>query len=185
MINREEGEARYCHWQQFRNLHKKGVHSMWRNKKWALAIVLAVVVILAVGVIGGVVYAQSGPGTPANNTGDKLMAKVAEKLGISQDKLETAFKDAQKELREEALSSRLDKLVEEGKITQEQADKYQEWWQSRPDVPVGPDACPGFCPQGPMQFKDGPMPFNGGMRGFHGKGRIPPADEPDSTAESN
>jgi hypothetical protein len=158
---------------------------MWRNKKWALAIVLAVVVVLAVGVIGGVVYAQSGTGTTAKNPGDKLMARVAEKLGIDQDKLETAFKDAQKELGEEALSSRLDKLVEEGKITQDQADKYLKWWQSRPAVLEGPDAFPGFCPQGPMQFKGGPMPFNGGMRGFHGKGRIPPADEPEPTAESN
>jgi hypothetical protein len=29
-------------------------------------------------------------------------------------------------------------MVENGKITQEQADQYKEWIKSRPDLPAGP-----------------------------------------------
>jgi hypothetical protein len=34
----------------------------------------------------------------------------------------------------EALKSWLQDLVDKGKITQEEADQYLEWWQSRPDI---------------------------------------------------
>lgn len=34
----------------------------------------------------------------------------------------------------EAMQNRLDKLVEEGIITQEEADQLKEWWESRPDT---------------------------------------------------
>jgi hypothetical protein len=40
-------------------------------------------------------------------------------------------------MKDAALQSWLDKLVTEGKITQEQADEYLHWWQSKPnDIPL-------------------------------------------------
>lgn len=110
---------------------------MWRKKKWIIIAVVAAVVLLTVGVIGGVAYAQSGSTSPTSPSGDTLMTRVAQKLGIDQSKLEQAFKDAQKEMSDEALSNRLKGLVQQGKITQDQADKYLNWWQSRPDMPSG------------------------------------------------
>jgi hypothetical protein len=37
------------------------------------------------------------------------------------------------------VENRLQKLVEEGKITQEEADEFLGWWQARPEgIPLGP-----------------------------------------------
>ncbi len=148
---------------------------MWRNKKWVITIVLAVVTVMAVGVIGGVVYAQSGTTTTTpNNPKDALMAKVAEKLGIDQSKLEDAFTQASKELRQEALSNQLKKLVDEGKMTQDQADKYLQWVQSKPDVPAGLGMGPKMGPRGPMGFRGGPGCFPG-------TGKFAPPPQPTET----
>jgi hypothetical protein len=147
---------------------------MWRNKKWALVIVVAVVIVMAAGIAGGVVYAQSGSTDKPKNPKDTLMSRVAEKLGIDQSKLEDAFAQAEKELRQEAQSNRLKNLVDQGKITQEQADKYQEWLQSRPDVPANLEAQPDFNQRGPMGFKGVP-------RCFPGQGRFGPSPEPSAT----
>jgi outer membrane murein-binding lipoprotein Lpp len=137
------------------------------KRKIILISAVVVVVVLIAGVIGSVAYAQSTTptATPAVKT---LMARVAEKLGIDQAKLETAFKEAQQEMRDEAMDARLQKMVEAGKLTQEQADEYKDWINSRPDVPAGLDA------KGPMGFRGGPcFPKMGGAPFFPGK--VPPA----------
>jgi hypothetical protein len=103
---------------------------MWFCKK-VILIPLVIAVIVA-GSITGVVLAQDG--NDSNSAGNTLMAKVAAILGIDQTKLEDAFAQAQKEIRDEALTNYLNKLVEEGKITQEEADQYQQWWNARPDA---------------------------------------------------
>jgi len=105
---------------------------MWRRKKFIVVALLAAVVL--VGSIGGVVLAQTENGDDSQPK--TLLARVAEKLGINQQKLEDAFAEAQSEMWDEALDSRLQYLVDQGKITQDEADQYKEWWQSRPDVPI-------------------------------------------------
>jgi len=55
-------------------------------------------------------------------------------VAIDSEQLKDALDQAQSEMRDEALESRLQNLVDEGKITQEEADQYLEWWQSRPDI---------------------------------------------------
>ncbi|MCJ7515344.1 MAG: hypothetical protein MUO89_05190 [Dehalococcoidia bacterium] len=66
---------------------------------------------------------------------DALMTSVAEILGIDIEDLENAFKQAQSELRENALETRLQDLVKQGAWTQQQADAYKAWIKARPDVP--------------------------------------------------
>jgi len=66
---------------------------------------------------------------------DVLMTRVAEILGIDKQELVDAFQQAQRELRENALDTRLQELVTEGAWTQQQADAYKAWIQARPDVP--------------------------------------------------
>ena len=120
---------------------------MRRSKKLILVAVLAAVVLL--GSIGGIALAQTGTG---GSTGKTLLARVAAILNIEQPKLEAAFAQAQKEMRDEALTNRLNDLVKQGKIDQGQADQYNKWAQSQPNIP-------GIGPRGPM-----------GFRGFRGPG---------------
>ncbi len=124
---------------------------MWRSKKLLIIAVLAAVVLA--GSIGGIALAQTGS---ADNTtsGTTLLARVAAILGIDQQKVEDAFAQAQRQMQEEALDNYLKNLVDQGKITQEQADQYKAWVQARPDLPLG------FGLRGDGGF--------GGPRGFRG-----------------
>jgi competence protein ComGC len=73
---------------------------------------------------------------------DNLMARAADILGIDVTDLENAFKQAQSELRQSALDTRLQELVNQGAWTQQQADAYKAWIKARPDVPplrLGPE----------------------------------------------
>jgi hypothetical protein len=103
---------------------------MWRRKKFIIVGVLAAV--LLVGSIGGVALAQTENGDDTQP--ETLLARVADILGIDQQTLEDAFAQAQTEMRDEALDNYLDNLVNEGTITQEQADQYRAWHQARPDM---------------------------------------------------
>ena len=117
---------------------------------------LVLVVLLSVGLIGGITLAQTTGTT--GDSGNTLIARVATILGIDEAKVEAAFNQAQREMELEALDSRLKAMVDEGTITQAQADQYRTWWQSRPDMPAGID----------LPAKDG---FHG-MRGLGGPGAM-------------
>ena len=161
---------------------------MWRSKKFIIVVLLAVV--LLVGGTVGVVFAQT---ENENDTQPKttLLARVAEILGIEQQKLEDAFAQARSQMRDEALDSRLANLVAEGKITNEEADQYKAWLQARPDMEpfqqqlkewgqARPDIPPELKewqearPDIPLPGPFGPLgghggfPGMGGMRGFGG-----------------
>ncbi len=116
-----------------------------KKRKWFIPVVLSLV--LVGGITGGVVAANNGLSTTAGGDQsqaaercqallDRVCAIYQEKTGVAIDsqQLKDALQQAQSELQEAALENRLQDLVEEGKITQEQADQYLEWWQSRPDV---------------------------------------------------
>ena len=106
---------------------------MWRSKKLIVIAVLAVVVLA--GTIGGIALAQEdGEVNGDNSQPQTLLARVAAILSIDQQELEDAFAQAKSELRNEALDSYLQNLVDEGKITQEDADQYKAWWQAKPDM---------------------------------------------------
>jgi hypothetical protein len=140
---------------------------MLRNKKLITVMVLAATLVILVGVVGGMAYAATGTTATANTTANDpakaLYARVATILGIDQTKLEAAFTQAQKEMRDEELTSRLKSMVTEGAITQAQSDAYLKWWQSRPDVASQIDIGGG---QG----------IPGGPHGMHGPGgNAPPA----------
>ena len=113
---------------------------MWRNKKVILLVALATA--LLIGSIAGVTFAQTGSGddSQAKTQYEAVLDKVSQiyqqntGVAIDAQQLKTAFAQAQKEMQNEALQSWLENLVSEGKITQEQADQYLQWWQSRPDT---------------------------------------------------
>jgi hypothetical protein len=67
-----------------------------------------------------------------------LLARVAEILDITEEELVAAFKQARQELKEEkwteALNEMLDLAVEEGLLTEAEAEEIREWWEQKPDV---------------------------------------------------
>jgi polyhydroxyalkanoate synthesis regulator phasin len=104
--------------------------------------IAAVVVVLGLAVVavgGAVTSAQEGDGPFAG-----FLAKVAAKLGVSEDKLKGAIDEAQIETIDEAVAS--------GRITQEQADRMKE------RVGDGDSLLPFGGPRG------GPRGELGGMR---------------------
>ena len=124
---------------------------MWRSKKFIIIAVLAAV--LLAGSVGGVAFAQTG--NESNDSGKTLLARVATIMGVDQKKLEDAFAQAQREMRDEALNSRLQDLVSQGKMTQDQADQYKKWLQSEPQVSLpGPRGHFGWG----GKFGGGPCP---------------------------
>ncbi len=115
---------------------------MWRSKKFIVIALLAVVVLT--GSIGGVALAQTEDenSNPVVSEGvalwDKVSAIYEQKTGVAldQEALKEAITEAQDELRTEAMQNHLQSLVGEGKISQEQADEYQKWLESKPEVPI-------------------------------------------------
>ena len=149
---------------------------MWRRKKFILIGLLATIVL--VGSIGGVALAQTdnrdnsqpkvllaSDNATQSNT---LLARVAKILGIDQQKVEDAFTQARTEMRDEALDNYLNNLVDEGKITQEQADQYKTWWQSKPDMSQYQQQLRDWGEARP----DVPLPCPSGRGGMWGGGRF-------------
>ena len=65
-----------------------------------------------------------------NKDGESLTALVAETLGVEEETVTDAVKQAAMEFRSEKMQERLDQAVADGKITQEQADQIAERLES-------------------------------------------------------
>ena len=130
---------------------------MWRSKKFIIAVVLATVILA--GSIGGIALANDDADDSESVTlFDRVAAiLVDEGISVTSEQLKDAFNQAQSDIRTEALKDHLASLIEEGTITQSEADEYLEWWGAKPDISVGF----GFRSRGG---------FHGmrGMRGFGG-----------------
>jgi len=143
---------------------------MWRRKKVILIALLAGVVLFAS--TAGIVLAQTGD--EDSSQPKTLMARVADILGIGQPELENAFTQARSEMGTATLDSYLQNLIDQGKITEEEAKQYKEWWQARPDMAPfqqqlreWQQAKPDITLPGP-QGSFGNYGFRGGMRGGYG-----------------
>ena len=147
-------------------LDEKEVIILSKNKKILLgAVLVAVLIIVSVG--GVVFAADNGEEGDSGNRLDTHFNRVSElyqeKTGVALDidALKESLAEARSEMRENAperlqrtpgmcgedadtgnrvlptMQDRLQNLVEEGVITQEQADEYQQWWDSKPDIEAG------------------------------------------------
>jgi hypothetical protein len=109
------------------------------SKRIKILVGAAAVVLLISAFFATMTFAANPTATPTPGTPQALaqefMSKLAGKLGIGQDKLQTAVKDTQKEI--------IDEQVLQGKITQQQADQLKQ----RVDA------------------NNGVLPFGGMMRG--------------------
>ena len=115
---------------------------MRRSRKLILIALLTIVVLG--GSIGGVVLAQTEseddnqPAAPNTTLLDKVCAVYQENTGTAIDaqQLQKAFDQARSEMMTAARNNYLQKLVEEGKLTPEQAEQYKTWLDSKPNIPL-------------------------------------------------
>jgi uncharacterized membrane protein len=117
------------------------------NKKWLAIGGIVLAIVLAASIGGIAVLADNGSTTAATTTTtaatnteqallDKIVAIYKTNTGVSLDEtaLQTAITQAQAEMKADALQTRLQNLVSEGKLTQDQANQILSWWQSMPSV---------------------------------------------------
>ena len=117
---------------------------MWK-RKWFIPVVVASVLLIG-GIVGGVVVAGSDNTTNTEDQSqatnrcqallDRVCAIYEEQTGVAIDseQLKDALKQARSEMQDAALGNWLQNLVNKGEITQEEADQYLQWWQSRPEI---------------------------------------------------
>ena len=105
------------------------------KKKWRWLIggvaAAAMVVVVMMAAAGGAIMAQEDEGKQSRFSA--FAERVASILGLEADDVEDAMEQAKQELADEALDEKLAALVEKGTITQEQADEYEIWIESKPD----------------------------------------------------
>ena len=120
------------------------------KKVWVLLTMAATVVAITI-VSFSIVWAQGEE--DEDSRASEFTARVAEILGLSTEEVDAAVKQARTEIKQNALKAKMDGLVKEGRLTQEKADEYLEWVQSKPE------GLPGINRSG----------FNGKKQGFPGE----------------
>lgn len=143
-----------------------------RKRKWFVPVVVVLSVLLVGGITGGIVAASDDSSGTENQTQladryqvllDQACAIYEENTGVAidQEQLKNALQQARDELRDEALGDWLQNLVDNGKMTQEEADQYLEWWQSRPDVGLPLPGLGGRGHGGGLMWGGGFQPWGG------------------------
>ena len=111
------------------------------RRKWL--IIPALAALLLTGAIAGTAFAQSESDDDSSSV-SRFVEILAEKLGIDEDQVQTAVEETKAELQaerkaawEQQLRDKLAAMVEEGKITQAQADEYLDWYLNPPELASG------------------------------------------------
>ena len=111
------------------------------RRKWL--IIPALAALLLTGAIAGTAFAQSESDDDSSSA-SRFVEILAEKLGIDEDQVQTAVEETKAELQaerkaawEQQLRDKLAAMVEEGKITQAQADEYLDWYLNPPELASG------------------------------------------------
>jgi len=103
-----------------------------------MKVLVSVLVAVLLLVVGGttMVMAQEDeePAPTPQVEANGLLTRVAEILDIPEEDLVAAFEQARQEMRGEAFDQALAKAVEEGLMTQEEADEIKGWWEQKPEV---------------------------------------------------
>jgi flagellar basal body-associated protein FliL len=98
---------------------------MWQDKKFLVIISLVVVLIAAVGTIGGIFLARQNNVAQISEARDDAFRRVT--IIFPENRSGTNW--------QEALDNYLQHLIDNGTITQEEANQFNTWWESRPDIP--------------------------------------------------
>ena len=98
----------------------------------SVLIAAAALAVLAIGIGGGAVMAQESD-SEDGSTIKGFVSRVAEILGLEEHTVQDAFTQARQEMMDESIENNLAAMVESGKLTQEQADEIQGWYDDKPD----------------------------------------------------
>ena len=105
------------------------------RKRWIFITLAAG--LMALGITGGVILAH-GPGGKGGLSSDASITRVAEILEVEESDVRDAYGQIYRENQDAALQARLDKLVEDETVTQDEADAIMDWFEDRPeDMPPG------------------------------------------------
>ena len=126
------------------------------RKHWKLMLLALTAALCLTMVLGATAFASTSDDD--GDTQQTFIAKLAEKLGITEDEMDKAIVETRNEMEAEALAERLAEAVEEGLITEDDATDIETWWDSRPEVlddpevrqALRPDRCPCRCGMGGM-----------------------------------
>lgn len=107
---------------------------MTKYMKFGL-IAIAALTALSVG-LTAVSFADSPEADTSSDGGLRqvFISKVAGILGLEEEQVASAFIQARQEMREEFQQQRLQSAIDEGLITEAEAEQIQEWWDSRPQA---------------------------------------------------
>ena len=144
-------------------------------------IILAITGIMAAMITGGAVIAQES-GSNEDFSKQSLASRVAAILGLDEVVVQDAFTQARGDIRDERFQMKLDRLVEQGILDQEQADELRDWYESRPDYPAG--ASLGFGKGGRGHSLHGGASFGSRWGRFGQFHAIPDETNPDSSGNS-
>ena len=93
---------------------------------------LAAVAIMASGIAAGVAWTQVAH-AQEETTAKGFAARLATILGLEDDVVQDAFKEARSDIQDERFQAKMDRLVESERITQDEADAAIEWYEERPE----------------------------------------------------
>ena len=96
-----------------------------------LLIGTAVSIVAVVGAFAGIAAAQTSEDDGDSQT---FVQRVAAILGIEPDDLDDAMQQVKDELHSERRDAKFAELVENGALTQEEADAIEEWQDSKPEI---------------------------------------------------
>lgn len=97
---------------------------MWKDKKFIIIGSLLVVLIAVVSTLGGLALARQY---------DRSIGPI-QVATVEIPRLEKDAPLTPGEILNDALDRYLDRLVEDGIITQDEADQFKSWWESKPDI---------------------------------------------------
>ena len=110
-------------------------------KKYWIGIFAAAALLMGTITFGVVAAQDTGEGentAEAENLAPKtILGRVAAVLGLDEATVEDAFQQARKDQKTEAYRDKLDRQVENGRITSEEAEEQFVWFQSRPGSLAG------------------------------------------------
>ena len=118
------------------------------RKRWF--VVVGAVALLSIGLVGGSVVAAGANGNGLGSgrhdvpgqdgyrhgKGDRsaVLARVAEIVGVEQDTLESAFRTAFDEQAETRFDDRIDALVADETLTEDEGNAAKTWFEDRPEL---------------------------------------------------
>lgn len=102
------------------------------KKRWFIVPVAAG--LLALALTGGAIFAQGNDAEHGGQGRQGIITRVSEILDLDESTVKDAFSQAHQEQQEAGLQNKLDQLVVNEKLTQEEADSIWQWYQDKPDT---------------------------------------------------